>query len=326
MPSISDLTTAYDVVVLGMNVVDVLTEVPGVVTPDAKHEVEKILVQGGGPASTASCQIASLGWRTAFVGRHGRNTISAISEAEFARCGVLTDLFLRDDLNAQPAVAIVEVHRARQQRTVFFSTSGCPKLRPEEIPAEAIRRSRAILVDGYEIAASRAAVLTAKEAGIRSVLDIEAGPPDALFELLALGTDAILPLAAARELTGADSPADALYGLARRTDAQLLVTDGTKGSWALDAESGVIHHQPAFPVKVIDTTGCGDCYHAAYLSALLCDWPLALRMEFASWVAGYVAEALGGRTHLPTKAALRRRDQSMLSPALRERLEGFLSQ
>jgi sugar/nucleoside kinase (ribokinase family) len=322
----------YDVVVLGMNVVDVLTGVPSVVTPDTKHEVEKILVQGGGPASTASCQIASFGWRTAFVGRHGRNTISAISEAEFARCGVLPDLFLRDNPGAQPAVAIVEVDHAKQQRTVFFSTTGCPKLTAAEVPVEAIRRARAILVDGYEAAAARAALLAAQGTPCRSVLDLEAGDPAALRELLSLGTDAILPLAAARELVGAGTgaaPAEVLRGLARKSGstAQLIVTDGANGSWALDTEknpAGEILHQPAFRVAVVDTTGCGDCYHAAYLSALLCGWPLALRMEFASWTAAYVAEALGGRTNLPTRPALRARDQSPLSPALRGKLAGFL--
>ena len=321
---------SYDVVVLGLNVVDVLTEVPAVVTPDTKHEVEKILVQGGGPASTASCQIASLGWRTAFVARHGRNIISAISEAEFARCGVLPDLFLRDDPGAQPAVAIVEVDHARQQRTVFFSSSGSPAITPSEVPVGAIRNARALMVavlsDG-EAAAARAALLAAQGTPCRSVLDLEAGDPAALREILSLGTDAILPLAAARELTGASTPDGALRGLAQWTRAQLLVTDGANGSWALDTEknpAGEILHQPAFRVAVVDTTGCGDCYHAAYLSALLCGWPLPLRMEFASWTAAYVAEALGGRTNLPTRPALRARDQSMLTPALREKLADFL--
>jgi sugar/nucleoside kinase (ribokinase family) len=180
-------------------------------------------------------------------------------------------------------------------------------------------------VDGYETEASRAALLAARAAGIRSVLDLEAGDPAILKELLALGTDAILPIAAARALTAAESPGNALRGLAQWTGAQLLVTDGAHGSWALDPATGTILHQPAFPVAVVDTTGCGDCYHAAYLSALLSGWPLPLRMEFASWVAGYVAEALGGRTHLPTRAALRARDRSLLSAALREKLSAFLA-
>ena len=49
-------------------------------------------------------------------------------------------------------------------------------------------------------------------------------------------------------------------------------------------------------------------------------------MEFASWVAGYVAEALGGRTHLPTKAALARRNRAMLSPQLGKALDAFLAE
>ncbi|MDR1280064.1 MAG: PfkB family carbohydrate kinase [Opitutaceae bacterium] len=317
--------SAFDVVVLGMNVVDILTEVPATITPDAKHEVAQILVQGGGPASTAACQLAALGWRTAFVGRHGVNTISAISEAGFARCGVHADLFLRDDPAAQPAVAIVEVDRARQQRTVFYSMAGCRKLTAADVPAESIRAARALLVDGYEAEASLAALRIAQKAGTRSVLDLEAGEPAMLRELLALGADAILPIAAARALTGAESPGDALRGLAQWTTAQLLVTDGSRGSWALDTVTGAVLHQPAFPVAVVDTTGCGDCYHAAWLSATLSGWALPLRMEFASWTAACVAEALGGRTRLPTRAALAARDPSMLSPALRERLSVFLS-
>ena len=74
-------------------------------------------------------------------------------------------------------------------------------------------------------------------------------------------------------------------------------------------------------MKVVDTTGCGDAYHAAYASALLDGLALMQRMEFAAWVAAQVALKLGGRSNFPTRDALRRADLSMLSPALRNHLQ-----
>jgi sugar/nucleoside kinase (ribokinase family) len=137
----------------------------------------------------------------------------------------------------------------------------------------------------------------------RSVLDVEAGAPEILREIIALGTDVILPLGAARRLTGEGEPAAALRALAAWTRGQLLVTDGCNGSWALAGNE--ILHQPVFPVATLDTTGCGDAYHGAYASALLAGWPLPLRMEFAAWAAARVATVIGGRGNLPTRATVR---------------------
>jgi sugar/nucleoside kinase (ribokinase family) len=83
----------------------------------------------------------------------------------------------------------------------------------------------------------------------------------------------------------------------------VLVTDGIQGSWALDCEAGGIIHQPAFVVDPVDTTGCGDAFHAGYIVGVLEGWPLALRMEFGSLLASRVAGRVGGRTALPNRKA-----------------------
>ena len=129
-----------------------------------------------------------------------------------------------------------------------------------------------------------------------------------------LATDCILPLSEARALTGEDTPELALRSLARRTTAQLVVTDGVRGSWAL-SEDGVLH-QPAFPVVAVDTTGCGDAFHGAYGAGVLGGLPLSSRMELAAWVAAQVARGLGGRSYLPTRKSLREMDMSVFSSEL----------
>jgi sulfofructose kinase len=301
-------------VVTGLVVVDVLVQLPEAVTPNDKHEVRSLNITGGGPAANASATLASLGWKTAHVARIGHDTVGRIARAEMERCGIGRDLLI-DDPDARPGVAVVQIHPSTGERTVFYNLTGYRFLRRADIPADAIRAAKLVLVDGYEAEAALAVLESAATHGIPSVLDIEAGEPETLLKLLALAGHAILPIEGARRLTGEHRPAEVLRQLARHTRAQLIVTDGTEGSWALTP--GGIHHQPALPVRALDTTGCGDAYHGAYASALLDGLSLPLRMEFASWIAAKVALQFGGRTGLPTRATLAREDPALLSPELR---------
>jgi sugar/nucleoside kinase (ribokinase family) len=51
---------------------------------------------------------------------------------------------------------------------------------------------------------------------------------------------------------------------------------------------------------VVDTTGCGDSYHGAFLFGLLKGLDLEQTAALASAVAALNSQALGGRTGLPT--------------------------
>jgi sugar/nucleoside kinase (ribokinase family) len=306
-----------DVLVAGMNIVDILVRLPEKIQHGEKHEIRGLLIQGGAPAGNAASLLASLGWRTGFIARMGNDTLSNIARAEFIRHGVLEDYFI-PDASALPGVALVEIDPATGERTVFYTLNGYRSLRREDIPAAAVQRAKLILVDGYETEAALAMLEAAQGTNCRSVLDLEAGEPAMLRKLVELGTDIILPLGAAQRLSGESDAAAALQKLSAWTRGQVLVTDGAKGSWAWTPQG--VFHQPAFKVDVVDTTGCGDAYHAAYASALLDGLPLRLRMEFASWVAAQVALKLGGRSNLPTRSSLRRADTSRLSPELKQHL------
>ncbi|MFA9477916.1 carbohydrate kinase family protein [Phycisphaerales bacterium AB-hyl4] len=309
--------TAPEVVVVGLNVVDVLVKLPPQRKQGDKHEVNELVIQGGAPAGNAACLLATLGWRTAFVGRLGQDTLATIARAEFARHGVMLD-FLIDEVGARPAIAVVEIDPDTGERTVYYTLAGYRHPTADDVPAEAIRNARLVFCDGYETEAGLAALQAAHEAGVASVIDIEAGEPTVLRRMLALASHAILPAAAGRTLTGHDAPEAVVEALGGMTDGQVLITDGVEGSWAWTAEG--VRHQPAFAVEVVDTTGCGDAYHAAYASALLDGLPLVRRMEFAAFVASRVATALGGRGGLPTRRTLAEADLSELSNPLRQHL------
>ena len=198
-PSDTRPPAQLDVVVVGLNVVDVLLRTPPVVARGAKHEIQDVVVQGGAPAGNAACLLARLGWRTGFVARLGDDAVAQIARHEFRRYGV-SEALLIDDPAARPALAIVEIDPHDGERTVFYTLTGYRWLAETDVCRETIAAARLVLVDGYEVVGARTALQYAEAAGLHRVVDLEAGDPQQLHELLALATDAILPLAAAERL------------------------------------------------------------------------------------------------------------------------------
>jgi len=79
---------------------------------------------------------------------------------------------------------------------------------------------------------------------------------------------------------------------------QVIVTLGSKGA-AVYSKDGEFQ-SPGFKVKAVDTTGGGDCFHAAYLRALLDGKELDACLQFANAAAAIKVQHLGARGGLPT--------------------------
>jgi sugar/nucleoside kinase (ribokinase family) len=92
---------------------------------------------------------------------------------------------------------------------------------------------------------------------------------------------------------------EALWNPHRRTVA---VTGGEDGCWTL--ENGELQHFPAFPVKVVDTTGCGDVFHGVYAATLAWGWPLEERIRYASASAAIKAGERGAQKGIPSREAV----------------------
>tara|TARA_R110001583_G_scaffold21479_4_gene81651 strand:+ start:7048 stop:7953 length:906 start_codon:yes stop_codon:yes gene_type:complete len=288
----------FDVIVSGLLVLDILTEIPSKITSGTKHEVAKIIVQGGAPAGNAACVIAQLGLKTAFLGYQDTNTLSMIANQELNKCAVDTSLMISKE-NFQPAIAVVEVNPANGDRTVFYSLNNYSALAVEDIQENWVKNSRLLLVDGYDVQGNIELLKMAKKHQIPTVLDIEAGDVAVLKEMIALGTHTILPLEGAQLICKKQDSETCLFELSKLTEGQLVITDGANGSWAL--ENGEIIHQPAFPTQVVDTTGCGDAFHGSYAASLLEGKNLKDRLQFASAYASIIAKHFGGRSYFPTK-------------------------
>jgi ribokinase/sulfofructose kinase len=83
----------------------------------------------------------------------------------------------------------------------------------------------------------------------------------------------------------------------------VVVTCGAQGALACDVQ-GVVHC-PAFKVPVVDTTGAGDCFTAAFLTAYLRRFSLKQSLLYAHAAAALSIQGHGARGALPTDEQVR---------------------
>jgi fructoselysine 6-kinase len=82
-----------------------------------------------------------------------------------------------------------------------------------------------------------------------------------------------------------------LRALSERARALIVLTAGPEGAWALDA--GRVLHQPSVAERVIDTTGCGDAFQAAFAVRHLTGASLDVALHAGAQAAAVVAKKRG---------------------------------
>ena len=163
--------------------------------------------------------------------------------------------------------------------------------------------ARALHVDGYDTAAATLAARWAREAGIPVIADLDE-PYPGIEDLL----ENIDYLIVSRDLPGRlMSEPDletSLRLMGRRYGCRLAAaTLGPDGVLAWDGQQ--FHHNAAYCVPALDTTGAGDIFHAGFIYGLLQDWSLAEQLDFACAAAALNCMALGARGGIRTLDATR---------------------
>lgn len=292
-------TTHWDVVGLGSCTLDVLTLVDHLPEREEVQQAAAISMQGGGPVATALVTLARLGARTAILDALGDDPQSLRIRHELQVEGVDTAYLLtRPGCTATTACILVD--RGDASRTILYTPGSAPEPQPAEIPPEVIRSARFVHLNGRHWDACLHIARLAHQMHVPVSMDGGAGRyrPE-VEKLVALADVCIVAHDFAVHSTGQHDPQLAASLLLQRGPSLVAVTAGRQGSWVV-SRSGERFHQPAFLLPdTVDTTGCGDSYHGAFLYGLLQDWPLHQVAVFASAVAALNSRTLGGRAGLP---------------------------
>jgi sulfofructose kinase len=291
----------FDVLGLGCAAVDDILYVEQYPRPDAKVRVLRRERHCGGLTATALVAAARLGAKCAFAG-----TLGFDEGSEF-----IFEVMRREKIDMRHAVrrkeagpvrSVIIVDEQRRTRNVFADVSAV-RGADAKLPARKIIESaRVLFIDHFGIEGNIRAARIARHAGIAVVSDFENHERPRFDELLALVDHPIFSQRMAEILTGGKRPEHAAAKLWKDERAVVIVTGGERGAWCVTRERQQPFHVPAFDVKAIDTTGCGDVFHGAYAAALARGVPVEDRIRFASATAALKATKHGGQAGIPTHA------------------------
>ncbi len=294
-----------DVLGLGCTAVDDLVFVPQFPAADSKLRVSRRERHCGGLTATALVAAARLGARAAYAGTLGEDADSAFVQAALEQAGVQTGRVVRRP-GVRPVRSVILVDERTGSRTILYDVSRAAGAHPRRPAAGVVARSRVLLVDGWGMEGQIRAARLARRLGVPVVGDLESFDRPRFAELLALTDHLIVSEDFARRYTGATGAAEGAQRLWRPDRAVVVVTCGAQGGWWLAAGMAGPRPYAAFPVRVVDTTGCGDVFHGAYAAVLARGLPLEERLRVAAAAAALKATRPGGQAGCPSWAAVQR--------------------
>lgn len=288
-----------DLVGVGLNATDTLIALDRFPTIGAKVEFQTVQVLPGGQTASAVVACQTWGLRTRYVGKLGDDAAAAIHRAAFDRAGVEAQILTAENTPSAQSIILVD---GTGERTVLLKRDGRLSLQPGDLKQAWIITARAVHVDGFDTAAATLAATWAREAGIPVIADLDEIYPG-VEDLLPLIDHLIVSRDFPVRLTGQKDLEKALQGMRSDYGCQITAaTLGQDGVLAWDGES--FHYTPAYRVPVVDTTGAGDMFHAAYIYGLLQGWGLDRRLDFACAAAALNCTASGARGGIRTVEAI----------------------
>ncbi len=292
----------FDLLSLGAVAVDDLLYAESYPGPDDKAAVLRRERQCGGMSAIAVITAARLGCSCAYAGVLGRDELTDFAAGQMRSEGVnLRHLARRDGV--RPIHSVIIIDSKRGTRNIFFDVTGFQGATWDWPPLAVIHSTRVLFVDWFSVPGMIRAARLARQAGIPEVADFEQRDLPGFQALLNLPDHLIVSESFAAKVTGATDPRRALRRLWKEHHQIVAVTCGRQGCWYLSAEEpNHPRHQPAFKIKVVDTTGCGDVFHGAYAAALARGLHISERMRFAAAVAGLKAARPGAQKGIPTLA------------------------
>ncbi|MDD5599941.1 MAG: PfkB family carbohydrate kinase [Victivallaceae bacterium] len=267
---------------------------------DDKVEIIKSLVQGGGPAATATFTAARLGAATAFIGSIGADERGRLISHGLTAAGINTDSVVIRAQGESPA-AFCWTEESSGRRSIMWTRGTVTSLTENEVDIDLIKNTGLLHLDGHQTNAALFAAELARSNGVTVSLDAGTILPGIEY-LLELSDIIIASEKFAEEFTGETNKASAVRKLFAKNCKFSAITSGSDGSVGFDGKE--IFNVPAFKVEVIDTTGAGDVFHGAFAYRYIHNGSWRECMRFASAAAALKCKKFGGRTGIPDLATV----------------------
>lgn len=309
------MTRSLDVVAQGLVVWDNVAWVTNLPGPEGAAVVLRQDADGGGMAANFAVALARLGAKVGLIAALGDDSVGQRIQKGLRQEGIDTSqLCIRHGMESTYAIVYVDPQAVRTGVLYYLDTILSLRSQEVEMRGDYLARAGVFFTDQTPPDAAIAGARLARQQGKVVVADMQVG----LDQSLGLGitaekvqavleyTDIFMP--SRRGLTSLMQVADvweALDAACRRyPDKTIVVTLGAQGS--LIGRGNLRLAVPIYMVEVVDTTGAGDVYHAAFVYAhCLRGWRLKQAGRFASAAAALKCTQVGAQRGAPTWDAVR---------------------
>ncbi len=287
-----------DLLFLGGSSIDLYLSLPRLPDGGEKQVARFAGRLAGGLVANTACAAARLGLDVAWSGLLGDDDAGKFLLADFSRFGVDTSLVeVRPGESSDFCVILLEPDG---ERTILVVNTlpGPPPLSPGV--KAAISQARVVYCMPYSLEWMGELAHIARREDCRIALDIESSCPLQGAALLSALRQAGIVFCSAGGLklaAGMEDVAEGAAAILAQGPRQVIVTLGAAGAYGATGQESLF--SPAFHVPVVDSTGAGDAFHAAYLYKELQGVSLAERLRFANAAAALSVQKIGAREALP---------------------------
>ncbi len=264
----------------------------------------------GGSVANSLAGLASLGAKTAFIGKVKNDQLGAIFTHDLHAAGVYFKSNPAQDGAATAHCMICVTPDA--QRTMVTYLGACGQVSESDKDEELISRSNIIYIEGYlwdaedAKAAIRSSIMAAKQYGKKVAFTLSDTfcvhrHRDEFLGLIKNDIDILFAneaeIKALYEMENFDDAISAVRGQA----SIAAVTRSEKGSVVVTKNNvEVVATQKVH--NLVDTTGAGDLYASGFLFGISRDWDLLSCADLGNKCAGQIITQLGARSQKPLHA------------------------
>jgi sugar/nucleoside kinase (ribokinase family) len=259
---------------------------------------KKIITDPGGSCANVMSNIAKLGSRVTFVGKHGEDAEGYKFMNLLKSEGVKTYSVLDKEKRTGQVLSLITPDK---DRALIAHLGAAEVLPAETVNKDLIQKADITHLEGYLVANSEPALWKIFEAADKVSIDLAAAtiiqqhkpvlqklmkqhPPYILFANELEG----------KEFTGKEDYREIIEGLLDYAETAVL-TLGEKGAIAA-TRKGDYHFEKAIKTNPVDTTGAGDSFCAGFLHTYHREGDVALAAKLSVQVASATIRYVGARS------------------------------
>jgi sulfofructose kinase len=281
----------FDILGIGENATDTVLQLPQFPALGSKVEMLGAQIMPGGQVATSLIACQRWGLRTHYVGVVGDDHAAELHRRELRRAGVHVDLV--DVPRTLSQMSFILIDTSSGERTIVWRRDPRLMVPPAFLQRSWVTSARLLHVDGHDPATTSVAASWARASGIPVVADLDHMSPG-LLRLLPFVDFPVTSKEFPVDATGEKNLLKALPQLQRKYGSRAVcATIGVDGALAWDGSR--FWYAPSYKVRVVDTTGAGDLFHAAFSYGMLHRWDLQRLLDFACAAAGLNCQTLGAR-------------------------------